>query len=76
MRAWDLIGFDGRDGSVRIKGGRALYESVDYNDTTPGEQVRLSRLDQVKCDDGRWRLRQVDRYVAPDTILEVVPDRQ
>lgn len=74
--AWDLIGFDGRDGYVRVVGGRALYESVDFRDDTPGGQVRLSRLDHVTVTgepNGPWQLRQVNRYVDPDTQLEVVP---
>ncbi len=86
--AWDLIGFDGSAFSafgsdhpdvkaayeagevakdspylVRVKGGRTLYEAVD---NFGGEKVRLSRLDTA---DG---LRQVNRYVAHDTTLEVV----
>lgn len=68
--AWALIGFDGRDGeSVRVVGGRALYESVAFNDWSRGEMVQLRRLD-VKPEG----LREVVRYVDPDTLLEVVRD--
>lgn len=65
--AWDLIGFDGSDGkSVRIVGGRALYEAVLFRDDTPGDRVLLARLDT------RDGLRQVNRWVPYDTLLEVV----
>lgn len=68
--AWDLIGFDGSDGkSVRVVGGRTLYEAVVYNDLTPGYNVRLDRLKL-----GRRGMRVVNRYVDPDTLLEVVAD--
>jgi hypothetical protein len=68
--AWDLIGFDGSDGqSVRILGGKTLYEAVDYRDDTPGLKVRLARLD-VKPSG----IRQVNRWVDPDEMLEVVKD--
>lgn len=68
--AWDLIGFDGTSGMVRVVGGRALYEAVDYQDSRGGKLVRLSRLDVTA-----GGLRQVDRYVDPDTPLEVVLTR-
>lgn len=77
--AWDLIGFpdcaDPASGDytsdfcgcyVRIVGGRALYDSVSFEDSTPGDKVRLWRLDSV---DG---LHVVQRYVDPDTMLEVI----
>ena len=71
MVAWDLIGFggaiDGRPADVRIIGGTALYEAVDYNDDTPGCRVRLARLEVTA--DG---FRQINRYVDPDTPLEIV----
>lgn len=68
--AWELIGFDGADGeSVRVAGGRALYEAVVFNDATPGEMVRLDRLEV-----SAGGLRVVNRYVDPDTLLEVVAD--
>ena len=51
---------------VRIKGGRTLYENVDFNDSTRGDKVRLGRLDSK---DG---LHPVYRWVHGDTILEVV----
>ena len=68
--AWEMIGFDGDGGnSVRVQGGRALYEAVIYYDSTPGERVKLARLDARA--DG---IHQVSRYVDPDTVLEIVPD--
>lgn len=67
MIAWDLIGFDGTDGMVRIVGGRALYEAVDYDDSKGGKLVRLGRVDVTERG-----LKQVVRYVDPDTELEVV----
>jgi hypothetical protein len=75
--AWDLIGFDGNlssidagDGpaSVRVVGGRALYEAVDYKDGS--RRVRLARLTNTAC----GRLRQINRYVGPDVVLEVLSD--
>lgn len=78
--AWDLIGFDGNwpmdhdpygdepepvSASVRLAGGRALYEAVMIRDG--GNAVRLARLDV----DSRG-LRQVNRYVRWDDELEVV----
>lgn len=71
--AWDLIGFDGSEGLVRIKGGRTLYEAVDYNDARGGQTVKLARLVTV-IHNGQPRLRQINRYVDPDTELEVIPD--
>ena len=68
--AWDMIGFDGTAGQVRVVGGRTLYEAVSYRDDTPGTQVRLSRL----VFDTPGKLRQIDRYVDPDTPMEVVLD--
>lgn len=65
--AWDLIGFDNPETCVRVKGGRALYEAVIFYDDTPGERVKLARLEA-----GSDGIRQINRYVAADTILEVV----
>jgi hypothetical protein len=68
--AWDLIGFDGSDGkSVRVVGGRTLYEAVVFNDETHGHRVRLDRLIV-----GETGLRVVNRYVDADTPVEVVED--
>ena len=55
--------------SVQIVGGRTLYEGVGYDTARGGENVRLSRL--VADADG---LREVVRYVPPDTPMEVVVD--
>jgi hypothetical protein len=63
--AWDLIG---HEGAVRIVGGRQVYEAVVYCDHTSGVQVKLSRLEAQS--DGT--LRQINRYIDPDTILEVL----
>jgi hypothetical protein len=64
--AWDFIGYDGPDW-LRIVGGRALYEAAIYYDDTRGSCVKLSRLEANS--DG---IRQVNRYVHPDTPVEVV----
>jgi hypothetical protein len=66
--AHDLIGYDGDD-YIRIVGGRALYESVMVPfDGYEGGNVRLARLDTTG-----GRLRQINRYVDPDTPVELVP---
>ncbi len=65
MTAWELIGFDGL---VRIKGGRAVYDAVTYYDDTPGEMVKLSRL-ETSDEKGIY---QVNRWVRPETELEIV----
>lgn len=62
--AWDLIGWD--DGLIRAKGGRAVYEAVMFYDNTPGDKVKLARLKRS----GDLRIRQISRYVDPDTELE------
>jgi len=64
--AHDLIGYDG-DQWIRIVGGRALYETASVRDGYVDGLVRLSRLDV-----GPRGLRQVDRYVHPDTPVELV----
>lgn len=64
--AWSLIG---HDGPVRIVGGRTVYEAVDFSDATPGFQIRLSRLVPAASGVG---IRQITRYVDPDTWLEVL----
>jgi hypothetical protein len=64
--AWDLIGFQG---VVRVKGGRAVYEEVIFIDGTRQEKVRLARLDVDELG-----LKQVNRYVDPDTTLEVLEE--
>lgn len=52
--------------NVRIVGGRTLYEAVVFNDGTHGHRVRLDRLTND--------LRVVNRYVDPDTPMEVIED--
>jgi len=69
--AWDFIGFPTSDYEdqhvVQVVGGRAKYDTVMYNDDTPGGQVILGRLN----DD----LSQTLRYVDPDTPMVMVPLR-
>jgi hypothetical protein len=68
--AWDYIGFDGDDGRLlRIVGGRWLYDAAIYSrrDRRNGRDwVKLVRLDTTEG------IRQVNRYVHPDTQLELV----
>lgn len=64
--AWDLVGYDG-DGWIRVVGGRALYETAIWNDDGRQRLVRLARLDV-----GPDGLHQVNRYVNPDTPVEIV----
>lgn len=64
--AWQVIGYDGPD-SLRVVGGRALYDAAIYYDDTRGTQVKLARLDATA-----GGLRQVNRYVSPDTQVEIV----
>lgn len=66
-KAWDLIGYDGPH-SLRIVGGRTLYEAAIYYDDTPGDRVKLVRID--------GGLRQVNRYVDPDTLIEIIQEDQ
>lgn len=60
--AWAAIGWD--DGPFRIKGGRTKYEAVMYNAHNNGRLVKLARLDT------KHGVREVSRYVEPDTVLE------
>jgi hypothetical protein len=67
MIAHDLIGYDG-DAYVRVVGGRTLYESVMVPQSGyDGGNVRLVRLDVSSAG-----LRQINRYVSPDTPVELV----
>lgn len=68
--AWDSIGFD--DGRFRVRGGRTKYEAVTYNCATGGRMVKLSRLKILPRQEDRLfsGLREVVRYVEPDTVLE------
>lgn len=63
--AWELIGWD--DGLVRIVGGRATYEAVMYDCERDGRCVKLAKL---KAEQGG--IREIKRYVEPDTRLEIV----
>jgi hypothetical protein len=65
--AWDFIGYDG-PAYLRIVGGSAKYEAAMYLDNTPGDRVKLARLEAR----GDGTLREISRYVDPDTLLEVV----
>lgn len=68
ITAWEAIGWEdtGDDRYLRVVGGRTLYETATFYDNTPGHMVKLSRIDT------RYGIRQIDRYVDPDTLLEVV----
>ena len=68
MIAHDLIGYDGPDW-IRVVGGRAVYETVLVKDGYQGGNVRLVRLEL----DRHASLHQVNRYVHPDTPVELVP---
>lgn len=61
--AWEMIGWD--NGLFRIVGGRATYEAVMYNCATGGRLVKLAKLVPVK-----GGIREVSRYVEPETMLE------
>jgi hypothetical protein len=65
LTAFDLIGYDG-DQWVRIVGGRTLYETVLVRDGYDDGPVRLVRIDATNG------IRQVNRYVHPDTPVELV----
>lgn len=69
--AWNLIGFDsewnGQTAEIRVKGGRTLYEAVLFIDNGRSERPRLARLEV-----SREGLRQINRYVDPDTVCEIV----
>ena len=69
--AHDLIGYDGPEW-IRIVGGRTLYESVCVLDGYDGSgNVRLVRL--VADERG---LRQINRYVDPDTPVELITSQE
>ena len=64
--AWELIGHEGR---FRLPGGRAVYEAVMYDEASArGTRPRLARLET------RGGLRQVNRWVDPDQLIEVIDD--
>lgn len=69
MVAWDAIGRVPPTHRLRIVGGRALYEDAAFNDETGRTHVRLARLDTDE-----FGLQQVNRYVDPDTPVELVRD--
>ena len=69
--AWELIDYDGPL-YIRIVGGRTLYDSVMIRDGWDGGNVRLVRLQPVFDDQGFPRIRQINRYVDPDTPVELV----
>lgn len=64
MTAWEAIG---TPHLVKVYGGRTVYENVHYDDSRGGRTVRLDRIEPAGD-----RLRVVNRYVHPDTVLEVV----
>jgi hypothetical protein len=67
--AFDLIGYDGDD-NIRIVGGRTLYETVLVRDGYDDGPVRLVRIDM------RDGIRQINRYVHPDTPVELVSAKE
>jgi hypothetical protein len=68
--AFALIGYDG-DQYIRIRGGRALYETVAVRDGYWDGPVMLQRLD-VRPDG----LHVVSRWVDPLTQVELVDRTQ
>jgi hypothetical protein len=67
-KAWDEIGWD--NGPFRIKGGHAIYQSVGYRcGPREGQTVLLARLGNYTGPQAIG-LRQHNRRVTPDTILE------
>lgn len=62
--AWQLIGWEGDHGTLRKKGGRAIYSDVMFQCDTPGEHVKIARLDAGP--------REVCQWVKPETLLEIV----
>lgn len=67
-KAWDEIGWD--DGPFRIKGGRAIYQSVIHQcGPREGNTVLLARLGNYTGTECRG-LEQHNRRVHPDTVLE------
>jgi hypothetical protein len=68
--AWDLIGWD--NGPIRIAGGRTVYEAVLYNDHNGGHLVKIARLETVARDNGKACVREVSRYVEPDTLIDIL----
>lgn len=67
VNAHELIGYDG-DCYIRIVGGRTLYESVHVCDGYLMGSVRLVRIDTRKG------IRQINRYIDPFTLVELVPE--
>jgi hypothetical protein len=84
FEAFTLIGYDGRTDTVgslngvpegsyrlRIKGGRAFYEGVSNADGRL-DSIGKVRLYRLEATDGMG-IRVIDRLVADDTILELIP---
>ena len=70
VAAWELIG---AAGNFRVQGGRTVYEAVQWNEATArGYRPRLSRLVTV-TENGQHYLHQIDRWVDPETRIEVLP---
>lgn len=66
ISVWDCIGRVPTTHHIRIINGRTLYEEAIYYDDTPGDKVKLARIDTT---DG---LHQVNRWVDADTPVELV----
>ena len=67
--AWELIGWD--NGTIRIHGGRAVYQAVLFNANGRQQLVKLARLEPLPD----MRVREVARYVHPDTLIDVLEER-
>lgn len=66
--AWESIGWD--EGPFRIQNGTAIYQAVIYQcGPREGQTVLLSRLGEYQGVQSVG-LKQVNRRVGPDTILE------
>ena len=69
VKAWDAVG---HDGTLRIKGGTAIYDAVDhFCDRQRTNRVRLARLGEYEGTNA-FGIHQTNRWVEPDTILEIL----
>ena len=63
---WSWMEEEGVQG-LRVRGGRVVWEEAQYLERGTGRRVRLARLHQEG-----GRLEQRERFVDPDTPVEVV----
>lgn len=69
VAAWELIGHEGK---FMLPGGHQVYEAVMYDTVTArGSRPRLARLETK---DGT--VRQVNRWVDPEQLIEVHYDNE